>query len=184
MRRVSGQSLGAFFQEEIAGPLGLDFWIGLPPGKNPPIAPVIPYKPEPGDEMTDFVRALISDRESTPYLAYLNNGRHDANSPEAHAAEIGGAGGIANARSLAAMYRPLANGGGVDGRTLLSRERIDDMARLSSEAERDETLLIPTRFGQGFMLSMDNRGLPTGNSVVIGSGALRPCRHGRQYRLC
>jgi CubicO group peptidase (beta-lactamase class C family) len=30
IRRVSGRSLGAFFREEVAGPLGLDFWIGLP----------------------------------------------------------------------------------------------------------------------------------------------------------
>ncbi|MDA4846276.1 serine hydrolase domain-containing protein [Hoeflea poritis] len=171
VRRVSGKSLGAFFRDEIAGPLGLDFWIGLPADTTPPIAPVIPYKPEPGTELTDFVRTLISDRESTPHLAYLNNGRHDANSAQAHAAEIGGAGGIANARALAAMYRPLAGRGSADGRTLLSKERTAGMARLSSETERDETLLIPTRFGQGFMLSMDNRGLPSGNSVVIGPGA-------------
>ncbi len=30
VRRASGKSLGTFFREEIAGPLGLDFWIGLP----------------------------------------------------------------------------------------------------------------------------------------------------------
>jgi len=30
IRRISGKSLGTFFREEVAEPLGLDFWIGLP----------------------------------------------------------------------------------------------------------------------------------------------------------
>src|SRR5262249_57454339 len=30
IRRVSGRSAGRFFAEEIAGPAGLDFFIGLP----------------------------------------------------------------------------------------------------------------------------------------------------------
>ena len=35
----------------------------------------------------------------------------------------------------------------------------------------DETLLIPTRFGEGFMLSMPNPGQPVGASVRLGDGA-------------
>ena len=30
VRRASGRSLGTYFQEAVAGPLGIDFWIGLP----------------------------------------------------------------------------------------------------------------------------------------------------------
>ena len=30
VRRISGKSLGTFFADEVAEPLGLDFWIGLP----------------------------------------------------------------------------------------------------------------------------------------------------------
>jgi CubicO group peptidase (beta-lactamase class C family) len=30
VRRITGKSLGTFFAEEVAGPLGLNFWIGLP----------------------------------------------------------------------------------------------------------------------------------------------------------
>ncbi|MCY6382726.1 serine hydrolase domain-containing protein [Hoeflea prorocentri] len=166
VRRVSGKSLGRYFQDEIAGPLELDFWIGLPPDRKPEIAPIIPFKPGPDTELTSFMKALIGNRDSTSFLAYLNTGRFNANSPDAHAAEIGAAGGIANARALAAMYAPLVNGG-----SLLSTERITDMARLSSETHNDETLLIPTRFGQGFMLSMDNHGLPEGSSAIIGPNA-------------
>src|SRR3546814_13535603 len=30
VRRISGKSIGTFFAAEIAGPLDLEFWIGLP----------------------------------------------------------------------------------------------------------------------------------------------------------
>ena len=41
VRRVDGRSLGAFFAEEIARPLGLDFWIGLPEGEEDRVAPLV-----------------------------------------------------------------------------------------------------------------------------------------------
>ena len=41
VRRVSGKSLGTFFRDEIAKPLGLDFWIGLPEEKESRVAPMI-----------------------------------------------------------------------------------------------------------------------------------------------
>ena len=43
VRRAAGVSLGTFFQDEIAKPLGLDFWIGLPEAIEPRVAPIIPY---------------------------------------------------------------------------------------------------------------------------------------------
>jgi CubicO group peptidase (beta-lactamase class C family) len=171
VRRVSGKSLGRFFQDEIAGPLGLDFWIGAPAETESRIAPIIPFKPGPDFVPTDFSVALVTDENSLSRKALLNTGHFNANDVNTHAAEIGGAGGISNARGLAGMYRPLANGGSIDGYTMLSPARIDDMRRVSMETDRDETLLIPTRFGQGFMLRMDNPHLPEGHSMVIGDGA-------------
>jgi CubicO group peptidase (beta-lactamase class C family) len=38
VRRVTGQTLGQFFEKEVAGPLGLDWWIGLPEGEEPRVA--------------------------------------------------------------------------------------------------------------------------------------------------
>ncbi len=35
VRRISGRSLGTYFAEEVAGPLGLEFFIGLPAGSSP-----------------------------------------------------------------------------------------------------------------------------------------------------
>jgi CubicO group peptidase (beta-lactamase class C family) len=34
VRRVTGKSLGTVFREEIAEPLGADFWIGLPASRT------------------------------------------------------------------------------------------------------------------------------------------------------
>ncbi|HET8843245.1 MAG TPA: serine hydrolase domain-containing protein, partial [Ktedonobacteraceae bacterium] len=45
VRRVSGQSLGQFFRKEVAEPLGLDFWIGLPEEQEQRVAPIIPAPP-------------------------------------------------------------------------------------------------------------------------------------------
>ena len=36
VRRISGKSLGTFFHDEIAAPLGLEFWIGLPDEQQAP----------------------------------------------------------------------------------------------------------------------------------------------------
>src|SRR5690606_34631711 len=41
VERISGRSIGRFFREEVAEPLGLDFWIGLPEEHEPRVAPMI-----------------------------------------------------------------------------------------------------------------------------------------------
>ena len=40
VRRITGKSLGTFFAEEVAGPLGLEFWIGLPDEQQSRVAPL------------------------------------------------------------------------------------------------------------------------------------------------
>lgn len=170
VRRASGRSLGAFFREEIAEPLGLDFWIGLPEEHESRVAPIIPWPPpQPGDEFSAFTRALISDPQSIPALSLLNTGGFNPNDRACHAAQIGGAGGIANARALAGMYTPLANGGGA----YVDADGLARMSEISVATNEDATLLIPTRFALGFMKSMDNRKRHQGDrdSAVLGRAA-------------
>jgi CubicO group peptidase (beta-lactamase class C family) len=178
VRRASGKSLGAFFREEIAGPLGLDFWIGLPEAMEPRVAPIVAHVYKAADAVTPFMRDLATNKESIPALFYFNNGAWrsgGANTRAGHAAEIGAANGITNARGLAGMYAPLAVGGAalVDARTL-SR-----MGEVSMATHDDATLRIPTRFALGFMKSMDNRRRSMAaklwgedcDSVILGSAA-------------
>ena len=178
VRRASGKSLGTFFQEEVAQPLGLDFWIGLPEEIEPRVAPVLPHVYKAEDMKTPFLLDLATNRQSTAALFFFNIGAFmggGANTRAGHAAEIGAANGITNARGLAGMYAPLANGGGelVDGKTLAR------MGEVSMATHDDATLRIPTRFALGFMKSMDNRRRSLGaklfgedcDSVILGSAA-------------
>jgi len=173
VRRVSGKSLGTFFQEEIARPLGIDFWIGLPEEIEARVAPMLPFMPSAADQISEFVTTLMSNPQSIQALSLLNTGGFDPNSRAAHAAEIGGAGGISNARGLAGMYAPLANGGSENGVTLVDRTQLTRMSKVSMATHEDATLLIPTRFALGFMKSMDNRRRAKGDrdSVILSSPA-------------
>lgn len=169
VRRVSGQSLGQFFDAQIAKPLGLPLWIGLPEEQDANLAPVKFFKMQPGERLSDFTQTVLKDTQSMQALSMLNLGGLDYNSVTAHRAEIGGAGGIGNARGLCGMFTPLANGGG----ELLSEARITAMRQESSSNTRDANLLIPSRFGQGFMLSMDNESSSQedNRSFIIGADA-------------
>ncbi|MEE4360668.1 MAG: serine hydrolase domain-containing protein [Pseudomonadales bacterium] len=169
VRRVSGRSLGTFFADEFARPLGLDFWIGLPEDLEPRVSHMIPFLPGPEGPFTDFTRALMSDPTSISALSWLNSGGHSPDSRAAHAAEIGGGGGISNARSLMRLFEPLADGGGA----FFSGDSVTRMSQISMATGEDATLLMPSRFALGFMKSMDNRHRPFGDieSCIIGDRA-------------
>ena len=164
VRRVSGKSLGTFFQDEVARPLGIDFWIGMPEEFEPRVALVLPYVAKAGEKPGAFVMALLNDSKSLQALSWSNNGGFDPNGRESHAAEIGGGGGISNARGLAGMYAPLACGGSLNGVRLVDPETLSRMSRISVATNEDATLLIPTRFALGFMKSMDNRARREGDT--------------------
>ncbi len=166
IRRVSGRSLGQFFYDEIARPRGLDFHIGFSPSEFSRVSKLRLFSPNTDDPLSPFVAAMMADQTGLQALAFRNNGGWHFDAPESWQAEIGGAGGISNARGLAGMFRTVL---GSDA--LFSRARVDAMRTPVSEGE-DLTLRIPTRFGEGFMLSIDNRDLAgEGNSAIIGDGA-------------
>jgi CubicO group peptidase (beta-lactamase class C family) len=168
VRRVSGKSLGTFFREEVAGPLGLDFWIGLPEEHEHRTARVtLAPPPGPGEPVPALFMAM-ADPTSLQFAAIANSGGYYAPVPDevyfdsraAHAAEIGAAGGITNARGLAGLYAPLANGGSLRGVNLVSRESLARMSAVSSASGLDSTLLLPTRFTLGYAKGMDNHREP------------------------
>jgi len=177
VRRAAGRSLSEFFQQAIAGPLGLDFWIGLPEAHEPRVAPISFQAPAPGSELGEFTRTLLTQPQSLQGLALLNTGGFDPNSRACHAAQIGGAGGITNARGLAGMYAPLANDGEHRGVRLVDHDALARMAEVSSATHEDATLLLPVRFALGFMKSIDNRRRARGDrdSAILGASAFGHC---------
>jgi CubicO group peptidase (beta-lactamase class C family) len=175
VRRVSGKSLGTFFRDEVATPLGLDFWIGLPESEEPRVAPTIsPGLPGPGEKLSIFLQKALTDPTSIPALSFFNSGGYvnpgESDSRAAHAAEIGASGAITNARGLAQMYAPLAASGGGE---LVGADTRARMGRVFSATSEDATAFIPTRFALGYVKSMDNRKLPPGmqDSVILSEDA-------------
>jgi CubicO group peptidase (beta-lactamase class C family) len=166
VRLVSGMPLGEFFQKHVAGPLGLDFHIGLPESEEGRVAPMIAPDPVEIDFGSAFFRAATTQPGSLPNLFLTNLGGADFNSREVHAAEIGSANGITNARGLAGMYAPLAAGGGA----LVSTETLHRMGRVSAATHSDAVLYQPMRFAMGFMMSTDNRAAG-GDSLILGESA-------------
>lgn len=146
LRRVTGKSLKAFVAEEIAGPLGADFTIGAPESELPRIAPVIPPPPLPFD--------LANIDTSSPLFRTMTGPIADAraaNTPEWRAADIGGANGHGNARSLVRMLSAVTLGGTVDGVPLLDPATIDLIFREQANGP-DLVLGVPLRFGIGYGL--------------------------------
>lgn len=169
VRKITGTTLGAFFRHEVANPLGLDFQIGLPEGDEARVARIIPYLPDP-QHLSPMEQAAFTDPTSIPFLMLVNSGGYmtpgEADSRAAHAAELPSTGGVSNARGLAAIYRPLAEGGA----PLVSEGTVRRMAATES-AGLDTTILLPTRWSMGFVKAVDNRRFGPNQSVIYAEEA-------------
>ena len=173
IHRVSGIRLGDFFREEVAEPLGLDFWIGAPSSVDSRISPMIVAEPDEAWMNTRFVQTALAGGETPTHLFLRDFPLMDPNKTECHRAEIGSAGGITNGLGLALMYEPLAMGGKTSSHSLLSPDAVQNMSRVSAASHEDATLLIPTRFSQGFMKTLDNRAQEdaVNSSLIISDAA-------------
>jgi CubicO group peptidase (beta-lactamase class C family) len=162
VRLAAGEPLGEFFRKNVAAKLGLDFFIGLPESETHRVAPMIASDTAEVNFQSKFFQAVMGQPGSLPQLFLTNNGGADFNSRGMHAAELASANGITNARGLAGLYAPLANGDG-----LLKPETVARAGRVSAATHEDATLLQPMRFGLGFMMSTDNREAG-GDSLLLG----------------
>jgi len=172
VRRITGRTIGRFFQDEVAGPLGLDAWIGLPEAEEPRVAKLYLAAP---DLNSEFFRRLTSDPDWGGRLLVTNTGGHSAadviNARARHAAEIPSGGGITNARSLARHYAPLSLDGALEGVRIVRPERLAGMRTVRSASERDLSLLLPTTFTLGYSKTWGRRALGPGGHVIIGEHA-------------
>src|SRR5262249_21611594 len=125
IRRITGQRLGEFFAAQIAGPLGADFHIGLPPSEfhrvtkvvSPPIpSDAPPFDPTQRDPTSVACQTSPNACMPGPQCRWTEAWRR---------ADIGAANGHGNARSAARLQSAVACGGEVDGVRLLSPQTID-----------------------------------------------------------
>ncbi|GAA3235840.1 serine hydrolase domain-containing protein [Actinocorallia longicatena] len=130
--RATGRDLGTFFAEEVAGPLGADFHIGLAAEHDHRVAPLI-ADPR-GDRPEGFLVGVA-----------------DANTAAWRRAGLPAVGGFGNARSVAAVQSVLACGGAAGGARLLSEAGCERVFEEQFSGE-DRVLGTPIRWGMGYRL--------------------------------
>jgi CubicO group peptidase (beta-lactamase class C family) len=153
VRRVcGGESLGAYWRRVFAGPLSLDFWIGVPPEMVHRVAPIFSSKktlPK-GDP---FLTAYFTPNSLTSRAFASPRGLHSAAAMNAEAprrAEYPGFGGIGTARALAKFYALLAAGGVWQGKRFFPEGWLGRLLA-SGITGMDRVLCMHTAFNLGFM---------------------------------
>ncbi|QKW51962.1 serine hydrolase domain-containing protein [Streptomyces buecherae] len=115
VRRVTGRTLGTWVADEIAGPLGLDLWIGLPDAERHRVGRLAAIEaPEPPASRGLRVRAKQTVADAYRDPASLTRRAFgvidplpDENDPAYRAAELPASGAVATARALARFYAAL-----------------------------------------------------------------------------
>ncbi|MFI5782553.1 serine hydrolase domain-containing protein [Nocardia sp. NPDC051570] len=179
IQRVTGKSVGDFLAAEIAEPLGLSLWIGLPECEEHRVVPGFTRKHlatpaevearlagmgiDVGSRLVRATLATIATREEANEML---------NTREGHAAEIPAANAIGNARSLARMYAAMI--GEVDGIRLLTSAAVDrarqpQTDRLSHPAPLD-VMPVATRFAYGYEITRPAGLLGDGSFGQVGTG--------------
>jgi len=133
VRRASGKTLGALLRDEVAGPLGADFHIGLPADQDGRVAELLPADNPavvPLDELPLPVRLGLSNPEQDPARVNTRAWR---------AAELPALNGHASARGVARLCAALAEGGTLDGVEVLKPATLAAMTAIA--ADRDDLLL-------------------------------------------
>lgn len=157
VRRATGRTIGRWIAEEIARPLGLDFWFGLPADEAHRIGRIGPVEPpstgDPGALRMRPKRAVTeayADPHSLTRRAFgAIHPDPDENDPAYRTAELPASNGIATARALARCYAAMI--GEVDGHRLFAPATLT-LARTEESSGPDRVLVVNTRFGLGYML--------------------------------
>lgn len=151
VRRIAGKSLGAFFRDEVAAPLGADFHIGLAASEDARVAEML------APQAAEMVHATSAFAGNPLIARALGNPPADPALTATRAwrgAEIPAANGHGNARSIARIYAALACGGSVDGIDLCGPETLARAAAVETSGP-DLVLQIPVHWGLGFLVSAD-----------------------------
>ncbi len=147
VRRITGLSIGRFFAQAVAEPLGADFHIGLAPEHDRRFAPLIP--PPPVDlAAAGFSELAVKSLTNPPVTGDLTREEWWRR------AEIPAANGHGNARSVAQIQSVIACGGEARGTRLLSSAGVEALFEEQSNGQ-DLVLGVPLRFGIGYGLASE-----------------------------
>ncbi len=160
VKRISGKSLGTYFHDEIAAPLDLDFWIGLPESEEHRVGMLISMIPKstvaPGepDPIAEMMKAFLGPDTPLGKALFAPGGAFTDqdvwNTRAMHAAEVPAANGITDARSLARLYAACV--GEVDGFRVLTADQVKAATVQRTEGPNFILMDMEVEFGLGFML--------------------------------
>jgi CubicO group peptidase (beta-lactamase class C family) len=146
VRRVDGRMLGAFLREEVAGPWGLDFHVGLDAPLQARAADVV-------DPDGSFA-APLARPPGIVDPAVVNGWAW-------RAAEIPAVNGHGTAGALARFYAGLGAGGTLDGKRLFSSDLVAEVTRPQLVA-RDRVLDREVAWGRGVQVDLEEGGFGMG----------------------
>jgi CubicO group peptidase (beta-lactamase class C family) len=147
VRRLTGIPLGGYWWEVIAGPLGLDFWIGLPEPQWRRVARLYPGKAGKDDLADAFYKQLTTSGSFTRRAFSSPRGLHaihEMNDPAAWSAGLPALGGVGTASALARFYQAVI--GSIPSPLTAQVRHALATARCSGD---DRVLLRPTVFTCG-----------------------------------
>ncbi|MEU9377921.1 serine hydrolase domain-containing protein [Streptomyces sp. NPDC048255] len=154
--RATGRTVGGIWAEELAEPLGLEFWMGLPETEVHRVGRVAPVDPpESAGVLRTRPRRNVSeayaDPDSLTRRAFAAiDPLPDENDPAYRAAELPASAGIGTARALARFYA--ATIGVVEDGARIFTPATTALAGKELSAGPDRVLVVNTRFGPGYML--------------------------------
>jgi CubicO group peptidase (beta-lactamase class C family) len=155
----AGRTLGQFFADEIAAPLGLDLYIGLPASVNRDLVAHLHGWPRAKALLhlnampPRLALALLNPRGLTGRTVNLPNdvdAMRDYNREDIRTVEIPAANGIGTARSVARAYGCVATGGRELGLTTDALAAVTKSAVTPTGGIRDKVLHVDSMFSLGY----------------------------------
>jgi CubicO group peptidase (beta-lactamase class C family) len=156
VRRVDGRSVADFFEQEIAIPRDIDFFIAVREADEPRVIDVLPVADQSGSTAATTDVGDQMDASSLSGVAFSASALDPFNPPLPNlrvirAAGVAAAGGVGSARGLARAYASCI--GEVDDMPrLLGPATVAEMSRLQT-AGTDLVLGFPTRFAIVFQVA-------------------------------
>ena len=155
----AGRSLGQFFADEVATPLGLDFYIGLPASVDRDRVAHLHCWSQ-AEMMLHLnvmpirtVAAMFNPRSLTSRAFIIPKGMtlDDCNRDDIRVIEMPASNGIGTARSVAKAYGSVATGGSDLGITPSTLDALTQPATAPTYGMRDKVLHIDTVFSLGYI---------------------------------
>ncbi len=155
VRRITGKTLGQYFEEKVRKPLNADCYIGVPDKDLKRCATLVgpnrarkqPSGPAAEAEMPALYPIALLNPSISPF--------RDACSEKWRKSEIAAANGHASARGLATVYGALSMKGELNGTRIISQDAIEQATQIEVDQQLDLVTGTVMRRSRGFILNTD-----------------------------